>query len=68
MTTTIRPCTMIVTAWLTTDAAIIAPRLTGEESRRSITPRSMSSMNDIPAHPLVNRTVMITTPGVRKSM
>jgi len=58
----------IVTAWFATDEAIIAPRLTGEDSIVSMTPRSMSSMNPMPLHPLVNSTVMTTTPGMRKSM
>ena len=44
------------------------PRLAGDTRKRSITPRSMSSMRPIPLQPAEKRQVMTTMPGVRKSM
>ena len=43
-------------------------RLAGLTRNRSTTPRSMSSMRPMPLQPALNRQVMTTMPGVRKSM
>ncbi len=43
-------------------------RLAGLTRNRSTTPRSMSSMRSMPLQPALNRQVMTTMPGVRKSM
>ncbi len=58
----------IETACETSWPAINAPRLTGEASIRSITPRSMSTTKLVPLHPLDISAVIITTPGVRYAM
>ena len=49
-------------------AELSAPRQTGETRKRSITPRSMSSMNAMPFQPADEIAVMTITPGVRNSM
>ena len=58
----------VVVALLTRFPAIRPPRLTGDASSRSITPRSMSWMNVVPLQPLFIRAVIITMPGVRNAM
>ena len=58
----------MVVAPLSSCPAISAPRRTGEVSIRSITPRSMSAMNVVPAQPLDISAVIITMPGVRNAM
>ena len=58
---------IVVIDWYASVPTIIAPRRTGEASSRSITPRSMSSMNTVPAQELENSAVITTTPGVMNS-
>ena len=43
-------------------------RRTGETRKRSITPRSMSSITGMPAQPAPKKAVITTTPGARNWM
>ena len=43
-------------------------RRTGETRKRSMTPRSRSSMTGIPVHPAPKNAVITTTPGARNWM
>ena len=71
----IRPSTMMIADWITptrapwtSRPAMSEPRLTGLTRKRSTTPRSRSSIRLIPLQPALNRQVITTMPGVRKSM
>jgi hypothetical protein len=72
-TTSARP--MMISAWIamlselcSTRPLISALRRTGETRKRSTTPRSRSSIIDIPPQPAENTAVIMTTLGARNAM
>ncbi len=56
---------MLIAPWASRPV-ISEPRRTGVTRKRSMTPRSRSSMTGIPAQPDANSAVITTTPGARK--
>ena len=58
----------IVSAAWPTEPTISDDRLTGVARKRSMMPRSMSWIIDMPPQPAEKNAVITTTPGVKKSV
>ncbi len=58
----------IVSTCGVTRPSMIAPRLVGATRKRSMTPRSRSSITPMPLQPPANMALMTTMPGVRNEM